>query len=72
MGKISKGVSCSIDGCNKNAIRSLSTSRVKQAGLDVDAGSRQAYLCKDHYKEWKKEVKQSKSDDVSLRYGGGF
>jgi hypothetical protein len=72
MGKISKGVNCSVDGCAKPAVRSLSTTRVKEAGLDVDAGSKQSYLCRDHYKEWKKEMKQSGKDDVSLRYGGGF
>jgi len=72
MGKISKGVTCSVNGCNNAAVRSLSTNRIKDAGLDVDASKRQSYLCKEHYKEWKKEMKQSKSDYVSLRYGGGF
>lgn len=72
MGKISKGVNCSVNGCSKSAVRSLSTNRVRGAGLDVNASSKQSYLCKDHYKEWKKEMKQSKKDDVSLRYGGGF
>lgn len=72
MGKISKGVTCSVNGCSNAAVRSLGTNRVKDAGLDVDASKRQSYLCKEHYKEWKKEMKESKSDDVSLRYGGGF
>jgi len=70
VGKVSKGISCSVNGCSNNAARSLNTDKVKQAGLEVDSGSKRAYLCNDHYKQWKKEVKQSKSDDVSLRYGG--
>ncbi len=70
MGKVSKGVSCSVSGCSNNAARSLNADKVKQAGLDIDSSSKRAYLCDDHYKKWKKEMKQSKSDDVSLRYGG--
>jgi len=70
MGKVSKGISCSVSGCGNNAARSLNADKVKDAGLEIDAASKRAYLCSDHYKQWKKEVKQSKSDDVSLRYGG--
>ncbi|MBE44016.1 MAG: hypothetical protein EX285_02385 [Thaumarchaeota archaeon] len=72
MGRISKGVNCNVNGCNNSAVRSLNTNRVKDAGLDINTGSKQSYLCKDHYKEWKKEIKQNEKDDVSLRYGGGF
>lgn len=70
MGKVSKGVSCSVSGCGNNAARSLNADKVKQAGLEIGPSLKRAYLCNDHYKEWKKEMKQSKSDDVSLRYGG--
>ncbi|MEM2759925.1 MAG: hypothetical protein QXU32_03730 [Nitrososphaerales archaeon] len=72
MGKISKGVNCSVNGCSNAAVRSLNTNRVKEAGLDVSSGSKQSYLCREHYKQWKKEMKQSDRDDVALRYGGGF
>ncbi|MFQ5941206.1 MAG: hypothetical protein ACE5KA_05865 [Nitrososphaerales archaeon] len=72
MGKISKGVNCSVNACNNSAVRSLNSNRVKDVGLTVNTGTKQSYLCKEHYKEWKKEMKQSKKDDVSLRYGGGF
>ncbi len=67
MGKVSKGISCSVNGCTNNAVRSLDMHKVKSVGLDV-SGSKRAYLCSEHYKEWKKEFKQSKSDDISLRY----
>ncbi len=53
MGRIAKGARCSIKGCGEEAVRSLDVGKVKSAGLDVDAAKR-AYLCKEHYKEFKK------------------
>jgi hypothetical protein len=58
MGKISKGTKCSVQGCNEEAARSLDIGKVKQAGLDAE-GTRRAYLCKEHYKEYKKRNKKS-------------
>jgi len=60
MGKISKGALCSVDGCDKEAIRSLSIAKVEEAGLKVK-GTRRAYLCKEHYKEYKKAIKKGKT-----------
>lgn len=57
MGRISKGTKCSVKGCNEDAVRSLDIGRVKQAGLDVE-GTKRAYLCKEHYKEFKKGNKK--------------
>lgn len=59
MGRVAKGVKCSIAGCGKDAIRSLATEKVKAAGLNV-SGARKSYLCKDHYKEYKKKSKKDK------------
>jgi len=59
MGRIDKGAKCSVSGCGKEAVRSLSTDRVKAAGLKVGA-ERRAYLCKEHYKEYKKKTKKDK------------
>ncbi|MFQ6095060.1 MAG: hypothetical protein ACE5NN_02840 [Candidatus Bathyarchaeia archaeon] len=59
MGRIDKGVKCSVIGCDGNAVRSLSTDKVAAAGLKVNEG-RHAYLCKDHYKEYKKATKKSR------------
>jgi hypothetical protein len=58
MGKISKGTTCSVKGCSAEALRSLDIGKVKQAGLDAE-GARRAYLCKDHYKEFKKGNKKN-------------
>ena len=58
MGRVKKGVKCSVKGCNEDAVRSLNVAKVKNAGLDVEDG-RRAYLCKEHYKEFKKGNKKS-------------
>ena len=59
MGRIAKGVKCSVVGCDKEAVRSLSKEKVSVAGLKVGE-ARRSYLCKDHYKEFKKETKKDK------------
>ncbi len=59
MGRIAKGVKCTVSGCGKDAVRSLATSKVAEAGLKVGS-ERRAYLCKDHYKEYKKATKKDK------------
>ncbi|MGB9714438.1 MAG: hypothetical protein ACPLZC_05620 [Candidatus Bathyarchaeales archaeon] len=60
MGKIDKGVKCSVSNCKNDAVRSLSAERVRSAGLNVGSGERRAYLCKEHYKEYKKKTKKDK------------
>ncbi len=59
MGKVKKGVKCSVKGCNNEAVRSLSAEKAVSAGLDVGS-SRHAYLCKEHYKEYKKWTKKER------------
>ncbi len=59
MGRVAKGVKCSVTGCDKEAVRSLSTEKVSSAGLKV-GGGRRSYLCKEHYKQFKKETKKEK------------
>ncbi len=59
LGRINKGVKCSISGCNNDAVRSLPTDKVKSVGLKVGE-SRRAFLCKEHYKEFKKENKKDR------------
>lgn len=58
MGKIGKGAKCSVKGCNEDAVRSLDIGKVKQAGVDAE-GEKRAYLCKEHYKDYKKGNKTS-------------
>ncbi|UCG44612.1 MAG: hypothetical protein JSV58_04185 [Candidatus Bathyarchaeota archaeon] len=68
MGRVAKGVSCSVVGCDKQAIRSLSTEKVSSAGLKVGE-RRRSYLCKEHYKEYKKKTKKEKMAE-KWRYRG--
>ena len=60
MGRIDKGVKCSVTGCSKEATRSISATKVKSAGLKVGGSEKRAYLCKEHYKEYKKKTKKDK------------
>jgi len=60
MGKVSKGILCSVEGCGREAVRSLPADKVEAAGLKVK-GSRRVYLCKEHYKEYKKAMKKEKT-----------
>jgi hypothetical protein len=69
LGRISKGVECSVSGCGKKAKRSLPTGKVKSADLKIDSGGRRAYLCSDHYKEYKKKTKKEKKIE-QWRYQG--
>ena len=59
MGRIDKGVKCNVSGCSQEAVRSLSAEKVKKAGLRV-MDERRAYLCREHYKEYKKRTKKDK------------
>jgi len=68
MGRVSKGVLCSVDGCSREAVRSLSAAKVEEAGLKVK-GSRKVYLCKEHYKEYKRAIKKEKTLE-KWRYKG--
>jgi hypothetical protein len=61
LGKVDKGVGCSVNGCKNPAVRSLSRTEVGPSGLSVGGEGRRVYLCHDHYKEWKKATKKSRS-----------
>ena len=63
MGRIDKGVKCSVSGCGREAARSISTEKVKSAGLKVGGDEKRAYLCREHYKEFKKKTKKDKTLD---------
>jgi hypothetical protein len=61
LGKVDKGVGCNVTGCKNQAERSLSRTDMGGSGLSVGGEGRRVYLCKDHYKEWKKATKTSRS-----------
>jgi len=58
LGRIKKGAKCTVAGCEDDAVRSVSAPKAKDAGLDVEG--RRAYLCKEHYKQYKKGSKKDR------------
>ena len=68
MGKISKGINCSVKGCSEVAVRSVSKNKLAGSGLETTS-ERRVYLCHNHYKELKKASK--KEDDLErIRWKG--
>ena len=68
MGRIDKGQKCSVSGCGREAVRSMTAEKVKAAGLNVNTNEKRAYICKEHYKEYKKKTKKEKTLD-KWRFG---
>jgi len=62
MGKVRKGVQCSVKECNKQAVRSISYVDFSNAKLpfEVESVGNRVYLCKEHYKEYKKATKRER------------
>ncbi len=60
MGVISKGAKCNVDGCDKDGARSINTRKVENADLRVTSAGKKSVLCKEHYKEYKKESKEDR------------
>jgi len=58
VGKVGKGVKCSVADCGEDAVRSVSVPKAKAAGLEVEG--RRAYLCREHYKTFKKGSKEQR------------
>ena len=63
MGRIDKGVKCSVSGCGNEAVRSLNTDKAKKAGLHVSSNEKRVYVCIEHYKQFKKATKKDKTLD---------
>ena len=64
MGRIDKGVNCSVQGCDQKGERSITATKAQMAAdLDMDLSGKRAYLCKSHYKEWKKATKEERDNE---------
>ena len=68
MGRVDKGVSCSVGGCGNQGERSMSGSKAAMAPDLGLGGSKRVYLCRGHYKEWKKLTKEDR-DNERARWG---
>ena len=60
MGIVAKGAKCNYDGCDNSGTRSLNTTKVENAGMRVNSTGKKTVLCKEHYKEYKKESKDDR------------
>jgi hypothetical protein len=56
---------CGVQGCGKEAQRSLSTKKVKEAlpDLKLIGDPRRVHLCKDHYRQFRKKTKEERELD---------
>ena len=55
---------CDVQGCDKPAERSFNIKQVSRSKLQLKSSDlRSVHLCKEHYKEYKKETKQDRSLD---------
>ena len=58
------GKTCDIEGCSKEAERSINTKKIKETSLSVkNESARSSHLCKDHYRTFKKETKKDRKLD---------
>ena len=68
MGKVKKGILCSIEGCTEPASRSLSKDSIGQSlndsGLRVKGTGNRVYLCEKHYKPVKKQLKKTRKTEL--------
>jgi hypothetical protein len=60
MGKVDKGVACSITGCKNKGERSMGRDQLAGSGLSAAGDGRRIYLCHEHYKAWKKSTKKER------------
>lgn len=63
MGKISKGIDCSIDSCDTLAKRSVSRKNLGSSDFSISSNSNRVYLCSEHYKSWKKSTKETRESE---------
>ena len=61
MGIVNKGSKFNVDCCNQDGVRSLNTKKIEDAGLRLISSGKKSVLCKQHYKEWKKETKDDRN-----------
>ncbi len=63
MGRVDKGVKCSVSGCENQAERSMSGTKASMSPDLGVGGNKRVYLCRDHYKEWKKDTKEDRDNE---------
>lgn len=59
-GMAPKEETCDIEGCSQPAKRSISFRNLAGTSLKAKASSHRVNLCKDHYRQFKKETKRER------------
>jgi len=55
---------CDIEGCDAEGVRSIPGKKVEKAGLKLLSDpDKNAHLCRDHYKEFKRKTKSDRTLD---------
>lgn len=55
---------CDVEGCSAEGVRSISGKKVEKAGMKISTDpDRNAHLCKDHYREFKRKSKSDRTYD---------
>ena len=55
---------CYVEGCNSDAMRSFNYKQVSETDLVLKPGEyNQIHLCKEHYKDFKKQTKKTRDLD---------
>jgi len=61
---VEKAQKCDIEGCTAEAERSISGKKVEKSGMKLSVDpAKNAHLCKEHYKEFKKKTRQDRTYD---------
>lgn len=45
---------CSVKRCGNPSVKTVAVEKLKEVSLDVESKGRKVYLCKKHYKEYKR------------------
>lgn len=70
MGKVSKGIKCSVAGCAEKAVKSVSSQRIPSS-MKIESSGRRAYLCEAHWKQLKKLTREQRKVE-RMRHVEGF
>jgi hypothetical protein len=69
MGRVSKGVRCSVAGCGERAVKSVSVQRIPSS-MKIEGSGRRAYLCEFHWKMFKKLTREQQKIEKMRRVEG--
>lgn len=69
MGKVSKGIKCSVVGCTEKAVKSISAQHIP-SDMKVESSGRRAYLCEIHWKQLKKLTRDKQKIERMRRLEG--